>query len=102
MVGAMCPPAGGKNSVSPRFTRHFNIIVCHDFDREVMQRIFKKVMDAHIKKEQVRGDGAELLRKLVDATIGVFEFAKEHLNPTPAKSHYLFNLRDISRVIYGI
>jgi len=27
-VGAMCPHEGGKNLVSPRFSRHFNIIAC--------------------------------------------------------------------------
>ena len=45
MVGAMCPPAGGKNPVTPRFSRHFNIIACPSFDKTVMQRIFYKMID---------------------------------------------------------
>jgi dynein heavy chain len=28
LVAAMCPHDGGKNLVSPRFARHFNIIAC--------------------------------------------------------------------------
>ena len=59
-------------------------------------------MDMHIRKESIRGDNSEILKKIVDATISLFEFAKEELRPTPAKSHYLFNLRDIQRVIQGI
>jgi dynein heavy chain len=98
----MCPPAGGKNQVTPRFTRHFNIITCHDFDRDVLKRIFEKIMVMHIRKEQIRGDNQEMMKKMVEATISVFDFAKEELRPTPAKSHYLFNLRDVSRVIQGI
>ena len=32
----------------------------------------------------------------------MFEFAKEELLPTPSKSHYTFNLRDIWKVAQGI
>jgi dynein heavy chain len=59
-------------------------------------------MVMHIRKEQIRGDNQEMMKKMVEATISVFDFAKEELRPTPAKSHYLFNLRDVSRVIQGI
>ena len=99
-VGAMCPLAGGKNSVTPRFSRHFNIISNNNFDKEVMERIYGKVMEWHIRKENIMGtDSARVLKGLVSATVDVLRFAMDRLRPTPAKSHYLFNLRDVSRVI---
>jgi len=39
---------------------------------------------------------------LVDATIRVYSTITSQLLPTPAKSHYTFNLRDLSKVFQGV
>ena len=39
---------------------------------------------------------------LIDATIQVWETVGKRLLPTPAKFHYLFNIRELARVFGGI
>jgi dynein heavy chain len=39
---------------------------------------------------------------VIDSTIEIYQKISEELRATPAKFHYMFNLRDVSKVIQGI
>ena len=45
---------------------------------------------------------SSLCEQLVDTCIATYNTVQTQLLPTPAKSHYTFNLRDLSKVIQGI
>ncbi|XP_033109939.1 dynein heavy chain 3, axonemal-like isoform X2 [Anneissia japonica] len=101
IVAAMGPPGGGRNDITGRFTRHFNIISIDSFDDSTMTRIFTSITDWHFAKGY---DGAflRLGKIMVQATMGVYKAAITNFLPTPSKSHYVFNLRDFARVIRGV
>ncbi|XP_064633532.1 dynein axonemal heavy chain 3-like isoform X2 [Lineus longissimus] len=101
MVAAMGPPGGGRNNVTPRFLRHFNIIGIDSFNEETMKNIFQPIMDWHFNQ----GFDTTLKRFsriLIHATTEVYQQAISNFLPTPTKSHYIFNLRDFARVVQGI
>uniref|UniRef100_A0A8D1K9L8 AAA+ ATPase domain-containing protein n=1 Tax=Sus scrofa TaxID=9823 RepID=A0A8D1K9L8_PIG len=94
LVTAMGPPGGGRNDITGRFTRHLNIISINAFEDDILTKIFSSITDWHFG----RGYG----KMLVQATMTIYKAAVENFLPTPSKSHYVFNLRDFSRVIQGV
>ena len=44
-VAAMGPPGDGRNSVSARYVRHFNIIYIEPYSEDSLQAIFSTIMD---------------------------------------------------------
>ncbi|KAI9224756.1 dynein heavy chain and region D6 of dynein motor-domain-containing protein [Blastocladiella britannica] len=101
-VAAMGPPGGGRNQITTRFARHFQQIGINSFDQATMQQIFSAILSWHFSAGEFSSDIAALTTPLVNATLGIYTWSVAHLLPTPAKSHYTFNLRDFSKVVQGL
>ncbi|KAI8464307.1 MAG: dynein heavy chain and region D6 of dynein motor-domain-containing protein [Monoraphidium minutum] len=102
LVAAMGPPGGGRNAVTGRFLRHFNVVSVTAFDRDNLGLIFGALTDWWLSKWGYGAGVTRLARPLVAATLDVYEHVQAKLLPTPAKSHYTFNLRDVSKVFQGM
>lgn len=100
LLTAMGPAGGGRQVVSPRTISRFNMINMTFPSESAITRIFGQML------HQQLFDFSEEIKRLGDqmtkATIDLYNNVTKRMLPTPAKMHYLFNLRDISRIFQGL
>eukprot|EP00736_Rhodelphis_marinus_P004047 Rmarinus@m.11564 len=99
-IASCGPPGGGRNTMTPRLIRHFHLVNVSDLSADSMTRIFEGILSGFL------GDFpptcSALSKPLVLSTVEVYNAVATGLLPTPAKCHYTFNLRDMSKVIQGM
>ncbi|RZF35242.1 hypothetical protein LSTR_LSTR009366 [Laodelphax striatellus] len=101
-VAAMGPAGGSRQEVYARFLRHFCLLSINLFPEASMTKIYSTLLVEAMRRKGFGVDFLNMFRATVTATINVYQKSILSLLPTPAKSHYTFNLRDISRVINGV
>nr|CCA14061.1 PREDICTED: similar to hCG1811879 putative [Albugo laibachii Nc14] len=99
-LGAMGPPSGGRNPVDPRFVALFNVYNLNPPTTSVLKGIFGSIMTTFLK--EFNPSVQETGPKLTDVLLKLFSVIPEKCLPTPAKFHYIFNLRDLGRVCEGL
>jgi len=98
-VAAMGPPGGGRNPVTPRLLRHFNYMSFTELEDASKYRIFSSILKSWLGNFE---NAETLCNQLVESSIAIYNTITTELLPTPAKSHYTFNLRDLSKVFQGM
>jgi len=99
-VSAMGPPGGGRASLTQRLQRHFNFLTYTDLGKQDITMIFSKILGAFVGGFSEAVSGA--IAGIVESTQVVYYGVAQKLKPTPSKSHYTFNLRDISKIFQGV
>ncbi|VVD03486.1 unnamed protein product [Leptidea sinapis] len=99
--GAIGPVGGSRQLIYPRMLRHYNIYSINEFSKESMSKIFTSLLQLGWRRNGFGQDTQPVIVNIITATMEIYEQSTSGLRPTPAKSHYIFNLRDFSRVIQG-
>jgi len=99
-IQAMGFPGGGRNEITPRFTRHMNMMAFRHSSDDAMERIFVTILDFFLMP--FSSAVQKLKEPIVLGAIEVYNTISQELLPTPSKSHYTFNLRDLGKVMQGI
>ncbi|EPY23032.1 hypothetical protein STCU_07926 [Strigomonas culicis] len=99
-VAAMAPPGGGRNALDPRFVSLFTVFNIIFPEDESIHTIYAQILADSLKTLPV--DAAQLSQTVTDMTLRLYQSLVTALPATPAKFHYIFNLRDLSRVYEGL
>jgi dynein heavy chain len=101
-LACMQMPGGGRNDIPSRLKRHFfmfNVILPAVTS---INDIFGQMLEGRFADDTLPAEALEVVGKLTTATIDLWNQLRARMLPTPAKFHYVFNLRDLSRVFQGI
>uniref|UniRef100_A0A7M4FA16 Dynein axonemal heavy chain 6 n=1 Tax=Crocodylus porosus TaxID=8502 RepID=A0A7M4FA16_CROPO len=100
IASACAPPGGGRNPVTPRFIRHFAMLCLPTPSEHSLKQIFQAILKGFLAdfSQAVKQNATNI----VDAAVEIYQRMSIDLLPTPAKSHYVFNLRDLSKCVQGI
>eukprot|EP00912_Choanoflagellata_sp_UC4_P002386 UC4_evm3s1504 len=103
-ISAMGPPGGGRTQITERLSRHFNYVSFCELPDHSKASIFSQILGSFFKgfkfiPETERDAFSSLF---VSANLSIFNSIISELRPTPAKSHYTFNLRDFAKIFQGM
>ncbi|BES94824.1 dynein heavy chain [Nesidiocoris tenuis] len=100
LLAAMGPPGGGRNVISNRLLSKFCILnLTFPTDSQIL-RIFNTMFSIHL--DSVNASLSHLTKPITTMTLDLYKNVYRAMLPTPSKTHYIFNLRDISKVFQGL
>ena len=103
-LGAMNHPGGGRNDIPNRIKRHFFIFNMTSPSVRSIENIYGRILGmlfSH-KKAKFSPEVMNMKDLLTEATINLWDSVRKKLLPTPKKFHYVFNIRELSRVFQGL
>jgi dynein heavy chain len=87
----------GRANISQRLIRHFNMIFLPEMEEESLKSIIRRICEWGFNDYV---DKVKFATKNIDnISLIIYKKITKQFLPLPKKSHYLFNLRDIMKVV---
>eukprot|EP01135_Chromosphaera_perkinsii_P000405 Nk52_evm52s78 gene=Nk52_evmTU52s78 len=100
LVCAMGPPGGGRQVISPRIQSRFSLLNITEADETTLKSIFGVLINQKLAEfDHYIKEVGEIITQ---TSIDLYKEVAKVLLPTPTKMHYLFSMRDLSKVFQGL
>ncbi|XP_050294970.1 dynein axonemal heavy chain 10 [Anthonomus grandis grandis] len=96
---AMGIAGGGRNEVDPRFISMFTVMNLVFPTTNTLHHIYSSILSGHLSSF---AEELQIAPVLLTMTLNLYNNLIIHLPPTPSKFHYIFNMRDLSRITAGL
>ena len=101
-IACMTHPGGGRNDIPERLKRHWLLVNLVLPALESINDMFGQMLKGRFPSDDYDSPTNQVINKLTEATIALWNTMKTRMLPTPAKFHYVFNMRELSRVFQGL
>ncbi|OAF70538.1 hypothetical protein A3Q56_01708 [Intoshia linei] len=100
LCAACGPPGGGRNAITPRFVRHFSVFSLSPPSEYSLKHIFSVILTGFF--DEFNMEIKQVVDNMLNVAVEMYIRMSVDLLPTPDKSHYIFNLRDLSKCVQGL
>ena len=101
-LGACGPAEAGCHPLSKRLLKHFCTLAIPQPSSRSLQHIYQVRLGRFFREGDFMAEVKGALTAVVGTAVALYNKLQAALKPTPVKLWYIFNIRDLSRVIEGM
>ena len=102
LIGTIGTSDSDRVAACPRLIHNFSVIAINSFKTEIMKSIYQPIVNFHFSQQGLADQYDPCANMIVDASIKIHKKVLQNFFPTPSKFHYLFDFRDLFRLIQVI
>uniref|UniRef100_A0A2R9AUA6 Dynein axonemal heavy chain 14 n=1 Tax=Pan paniscus TaxID=9597 RepID=A0A2R9AUA6_PANPA len=99
-IVAACVPV--VNDISPRLLKHFSMLVLPHPSQDILCTIFQAHLGIYFSINNFTPEVQKSKDQIISCSLAIYHQVRQNMLPTPTKCHYMFNLRDMFKLLLGL
>ncbi|XP_068841823.1 dynein axonemal heavy chain 14-like [Capricornis sumatraensis] len=99
---AACVFPVSRRYISPRLLKHFSILVLPHLPQTAIKTIFQVHLGMYFSVNNFAPEVQKTKDQIISCSLAVYYQVCQTMLPTPTKCHYMFNLRDVFKLLLGL